>query len=120
VELQTKLADELRRDHFVVANGDFLQIKPQESIRYDAVLMNPPFSRSQDIAHVRHADRFLAPGGTLVAVMGAGWTFRRDRHATEFREWLDLHGGEVEPLPPGTFKESGTGINTVLLTIRRT
>jgi predicted RNA methylase len=118
IELQEKLAEELRQQAFKVIQGDFLDVSPAEP-RYKAVLMNPPFCRSQDIAHVRHAYEFLKPGGTLVAVMGAGWTFRQDRRATEFREWLDDHGGEVEPLPQGTFKESGTGVNTVLVTIRR-
>ena len=30
---------------------------------------------------------------------------------------LNELNAEVEPLPPGTFKESGTMVNTVLLTI---
>lgn len=114
-ELQPKLADELQRQGFNVVQGDFLDTEPDP--QYDVVVMNPPFCRSQDIQHVRHAYCFLKPKGRLVAVMGAGVTFRQDRRAREFREWLDSVGGEIETLPRGTFKESGTDVNAVLVTI---
>lgn len=119
VELQPKLADELSREGFNVMQCDFLDTLPCNHIRYATAVMNPPFCRSQDVSHVRHAYEFLAQGGTLVAVMGAGWTFRQDRKATEFREWLDDVDGECETLPSGTFKESGTLVNTVLVTIKK-
>ena len=118
VELQAKLADELQAQGFTVVHADFLSVHVGDTL-YGAVTMNPPFRASADIAHVHHAYEFLAQGGTLVAVMGAGWTFRQDRKATEFREWLDDVDGEVEPLPSGTFKESGTLVNTVLVTIKK-
>jgi protein-L-isoaspartate O-methyltransferase len=114
-ELQAKLADELQRQGFNVVQGDFLESEPDP--QYDVVVMNPPFCRSQDIEHVRHAHGFLNERGRLVAVMGAGVTFRQDRKASEFREWLDSVGGEIEPLPRGTFKESGTDVNAVLVMI---
>jgi DNA polymerase-3 subunit beta len=31
--------------------------------------MNPPFTRDQDLLHVEHALKFLAPGGILVAIL---------------------------------------------------
>ena len=33
-----------------------------------------------------------------------------------FRDWLDSIGAETEKLPPETFRESGTGVNTRLIT----
>jgi len=118
-EVQQQLADELQAQGFNVVQGDFLSRspEPEQEFGYAAVVMNPPFCRSQDIQHVRHAHRFLSPGGRLVAVMGAGVTFRQDRRAREFREWLDSVGGEIKPLPRGTFRESGTDVNSVLVTI---
>lgn len=101
---------------------DFLECRPDEITLkpYDAVVMNPPFTRSQDIAHVRYAyEEWLAPGGHLVAVMAPGFTFRQDRKATEFREWLDGLEHTIEKLPPGTFKEAGTMVSTVLVHITR-
>jgi predicted RNA methylase len=117
-ELQPKLADELQAEGFNTVQCDFLQQEPDPI--YDAVVMNPPFNKSQDLSHVRHAYDFLAPSGVLVAVMGMGWTFRQDRKATEFREWLNARKYcEMEELPAGTFKQSGTMVNTVLVTIKK-
>lgn len=98
-----------------LVGSDFMQAVPEP--RYDRVLMNPPFENSQDIEHVRHAFKFLKPGGRLIAIMSPGPFFRQDRRATEFREWLRLLGGEQQKLPDGAFKESGTGVGTVLVTI---
>lgn len=117
IEIDAKMSGILRDDGFPVATCDFLVAAPTQLV--DAVVMNPPFRNGQDMAHVRHAYQFLADRGTLVAIMSAGMTFRQDRKATEFREWLNWAGGKVEPLPAGTFKESGTMVNAVLVTIRK-
>src|SRR6185437_7411853 len=51
--------------------NDFLAIPPAPM--FDAVVMNPPWSRQQDIAHVTHALKFVKPGGRLVAAMWPAW-----------------------------------------------
>lgn len=109
-----------------LACGDFLQLDPQTHTTelFDRVMMNPPFSKSQDIKHVRHAYNFLKPGGILVSVMSPGFTFRLDSAATLFREWLEmLSGGSGRayhvPLPDGSFKASGTNVKTVMLVIEK-
>jgi predicted RNA methylase len=117
IEIDAKMSGTLRDDGFPVATGDFLVAVPTQC--FDTVVMNPPFRNGQDMAHVRHAYEFLSDKGTLAAIMSAGMTFRQDRNATEFREWLSWAGGEVEPLPAGTFKASGTMVNAVLVTIRK-
>lgn len=86
---------------------------------YNRIYMNPPFEEGQDIDHVQHAYKILAPGGQMVAVMSEGPFFRGDRKATEFREWLEGVGGYSEQLPEGSFKESGTGVNTRLVVIMK-
>lgn len=98
-----------------VRNMDFLAQAPEAS--YDRVVMNPPFSRQADIKHVLHALKFLRPDGRLVSVMANGVEFRQDRRAVEFRELVSERGGEIEALPAGSFKSSGTGVNTVVVTI---
>lgn len=121
VEKRAELAEQLLQKGFSTVKADFLEVVSGfRSIRYGAVLMNPPFCRSQDMAHVRHAYGFLSAGGTLVAVMSPGFTFRADRKAVEFRKWFEDLGGEVETLPAGTFRESGTMANAVLVTVRGT
>ena len=96
---------------------DFMAIV--EDFRYDRVVMNPPFSRQQDIDHVTKAFGLLASGGKLVAIMSAGVEFRTNRKAVAFRELVAANGGSIEKLPSYSFKASGTSVNTVLVTMRR-
>lgn len=100
-----------------VKRADFLTVEPTGD--YDRVVMNPPFSRQQDIKHVMHAFKFLKDGGRLVSVMSAGVTFRDDRLTNEFRALVESHEGEIAPLPDGAFKESGTLVRTVVVTMQR-
>lgn len=94
---------------------DFLTTDPGTG--YDRVVMNPPFARQADIRHVTHAYQFVKPGGRLVAVMSNGVTFRNTTAYREFRALLEGAGGEIHPLPDDAFKESGTGVNTVIAVI---
>lgn len=96
---------------------DFLAEEPDE--RFDVVLMNPPFSRQQDIAHITHALTFLKPGGRLAAIASGSVTYRQDKRARDFRELVAAHGGTIEPLPEGAFKASGTSVRTVLITLTK-
>lgn len=95
--------------------ADFLEVEPRPI--YDRIVMNPPFMRQADIKHVMHAYRFLAPGGLLVSVMGAGVTFRDNKLTQDFRDLVRARGGDIEALPDGSFKQSGTSVNTVVATI---
>ena len=74
--------------------------------------MNPPFAKQQDIEHVTHAFRCLKPAGRLVSVMSAGVVFRETKLAREFRAFMEKRGG-YERNPEGSFKVSGTNVNTV-------
>jgi hypothetical protein len=96
-------------------SGDFMAAAPMAVA--DLVLMNPPFERGQDMEHVRRAFDWLKPGGQLVAIMSPGFTFRSDGKAVEFRAWFEAVGGEVETLPSGSFKASGTGIESRIVKI---
>jgi predicted RNA methylase len=98
-----------------VVEGDFLAQAPKRS--WDRVVMNPPFTRDQDVKHVLHALRFVKAGGRLVAIMSAGITFRTTRMSPAFRGRVAEMGGTIELLPEGTFKASGTGVNTCLVVI---
>src|SRR5581483_5829434 len=96
--------------------GDFLASDPVPGF-YHQVLMNPPFGRRADVDHVLHAARSLRSGGTLVSVMSAGVTFRQDRKTLSFHDQVRRMslGVHVEPLPPLSFRESGTDVNAVLI-----
>lgn len=83
---------------------------------FDRIVMNPPFERQADIDHVTAAFSLLAPNGILIAIMSTGITFRENKKTIEFREKIiNQHCTYLENLPSGTFKESGTMVNTVLI-----
>jgi predicted RNA methylase len=94
---------------------DFLTQVPEPI--YDRVVMNPPFAKQADIKHVLHALKFLKPDGLLVSVMASSVTFRDNKLTQDFRDMIRARGGEIEALPEGSFKESGTAVNTVIVTI---
>lgn len=98
-----------------VRHMDFLTQAPEAS--YDRVVMNPPFLKQRDIKHVLHALKFLKPGGLLVSVMASSVTFRDNRLTQDFRDLVRARGGDIEALPDGSFKASGTNVNTVIVTI---
>lgn len=85
---------------------------------FDIVLMNPPFTKDQDIAHVLHAWHFLRPGGRLISITSKGWSYGQRRKAIEFKEFVDDHRfQETQTLPPGTFRASGTDVETLLISL---
>jgi predicted RNA methylase len=116
VELLPANAAYLRSLDFESVNeADFLTVPPVRV--FDRVAMNPPFAKQADIHHVNHALRFVRPGGRLVAVMAAGVSFRSNSLTVSFREMVAERGGLFEDVPTGAFKESGTMVNTVIVSI---
>ena len=103
--------------HRVVIHKNFLEHGHSLSAIFERVVMNPPFRFQADIKHVLHAFKFLKPGGRLVSVMSAGVAFRTNKLTTEFRRFMDEHNGTIEKLPEGSFSESGTDVNTVIVTL---
>ena len=93
---------------------DFLGVSPNPI--YDRVIMNPPFSKQQDIDHVTHALKFLKAGGMLVSIMSSGITFRRNKKTMTFLELIDGHKS-MKQNPPESFRLSGTLVNTVTIVI---
>lgn len=96
-----------------VVEGDFLRQEPAPI--FDRIVMNPPFERGADIAHIQHASRFLAPGGTLTAISAPSWTFNSTRKFAEFRDLMAACDAFVDDIETGAFKSSGTDIRTKLI-----
>lgn len=119
VEALETNASKLRGVGFNVETVDFLSLSPTALGAFSHVLMNPPFSKRQDIQHVRHAYKFLAPGGVLVAIMSSGVKHREDKLAKEFRTFVAENQGEIWDCPEGSFLESGTAVRTVMVRLRR-
>jgi predicted RNA methylase len=103
----------LQEAGFNLFGEDFLAMTPRPM--YDRIVMNPPFERLADIAHVEHAARFLRPDGVLVAITSPGWQFREQKKPKAFRELMERAGDVVEELEAGAFRQSGTDVRTVIL-----
>jgi len=86
--------------------ANFLECPPRAE--FDAVVMNPPFYGRHYVKHVRHALKFLKPGGTLVAILPA----------TAHYDHGEIDGGEWRDLPVGSFAEAGTNVPTGMLRMR--
>lgn len=109
VELNPARVDDLIRlgvSGLRVHQGDFLSLRIADLGMFDAVIMNPPFTRGQDIRHILHARTFLKPHGRLVGICANG---------PKQREVLASIAIDWEDLPAGTFAESGTNVSAALL-----
>lgn len=98
----------------------FADFTEEEPALFDRAVMNPPFENGQDAEHVRLVfEKWLAPGGRLVAIMSNGPFYRSNNADKEFRAWFDEVGGEVvKELPAGTFyDEAGTNVATRMILI---
>lgn len=117
IDIQPHLTNALRASGLYnsVACCDFVRMPPTPI--YDAVIMNPPFDRERDIDHVSHALKYLKPGGVLVAIMSAGTEFRSTKKSQAFQALMTRMNARFFDLPPGSFSDQGTNVNTVILRV---
>lgn len=86
---------------------------------YDKIIANPPFSKNQDIKHVKRMYEHLKEGGTIAAIMSCHWKIASEKECADFRKWLkDVHA-KIYDIEEGSFKQSGTGIETTAVVIQR-
>jgi len=125
VELNPVMCNELNRRTSnlrpvaILDEGDFLAKRLSEKIQADRVIMNPPFSKQQDIDHIYEAYKCLVNGGILVSVVSESPFFRENKKSVDFRDWLDEVGAEVIENDVGAFKESGTMVKTRIIKVRK-
>jgi len=125
VEVQHELCAGLRQKGYRVTEGDFLALTVADVGLFDLIVMNPPFDRGRDCDHIRHALKFLKPGGSLVAVASASAAVSENARAASLRALLDKMqtpnrwgDRKWQDLPAGSFRESGTMVNTCTVAIR--
>jgi predicted RNA methylase len=120
VEAQGQYIGALRSQGLrTVVHGDFFDQTPDVLGKFERIVMNPPFDGARDVDHVSRALDYLEPGGVLVAIMSAGVEFREDKKTTDFRARVERLGGSFVDLPDGSFRESGTMVNTCACIIGR-
>lgn len=99
--------------------ADFLQeVAPGRWPSFDLIVMNPPFSRGQDIKHILHAYGFLQRTGRLFSVMSAGARTSSTKQAMQLQELIERNGKVVCDFDHGEFKTSGTLVRTCLIQLR--
>jgi len=104
---------------FLISNGynivgrNFLEFEKE----YDVIVANPPFSKQQDIDHIKHMIKLAKR--KVVSVASSSVLFRDNKKTVEFRELVEELGGYIQLLPPDSFKSSGTKVNTCLISIEK-
>lgn len=105
-EVDVERAEIARSKGHKVLTRNFLEVPATPD--YDYIIMNPPFYGKHYAKHINHAMEFLKKDGLLISILPA--TARYDH---------GLLKGQWEDLPLGSFRESGTNINTCIFTKRK-
>lgn len=100
-----------------VTEGDFLDFDKTTLGMFDRIVANPPFTKNQDIQHVKHMYDLLNDGGRMVTVMSQSWLTGSQKMQQEFREWVFKKPHSLNKLEAGVFSGSGTKVASVILII---
>jgi len=114
-EINPQRADKLDAAGLLLLDYDFLSLGTACNGMFDRIVANPPFTGNQDIQHVRKMWDCLAPGGKIVSIMSVHWSFSTDKVSANFKDFLSYQRNVWTPLPPNSFKASGTGVNAGIL-----
>lgn len=87
--------------------------------QYDIIVANPPFSKNQDIRHLRRMYAWLKPGGTVAAITSTHWMLGQEKACTDFKEWLKQVDAHTYEIGEGQFASSGTKVNTMAIVITK-
>lgn len=103
-----------------VYNQDFLSFQP--NIKYNIIIMNPPFSVAGDgtvyITHIRHAWSLLKDEGLLVSIIPQSWKYNNSKKVDSFKNFV-FDNGKYYDLPKNFFKESGTLVGTSIISLQK-
>lgn len=104
-------------DGCIVLGNDFLT-ETEYFYKFDRIVANPPFSKNQDIDHIYKMWECLKPGGRIVTIASKHWLLASNKKETQFKEWIyDTVEADVNTVDAGTFSDSGTKIETVMIII---
>lgn len=101
---------------FRLLGNDFLT---ECDTHFDKIIANPPFSKNQDIDHIRKMFDCLKDGGRIVTVASKHWETSSNKKETDFRNWLKEVGVKIQRIPAGTFKQSGTMVECCIIIINK-
>lgn len=113
VECKSKIENSTLNRYGKFRNIDFLDMT--DELCFSKIVMNPPFSKSQDVKHILKAYSLLQKWGTLVSIASSSI---QHRTGSLYEEIADLNPEYIE-LPEWSFKESGTMVNSVIVKITK-
>lgn len=97
---------------------DFMKYNIDLSIKYNYIVMNPPFQGKTYIKHIKHAYDMLNELGTLVAIVPTSFLNQDDKESLWLYEKVSQIG-EIQHNSKGSFKEQGTNIDTCIICINK-
>lgn len=113
--IKTYIQDEKNR----YSNCDFLDFRKwlenYDNMKFDKIIANPPFSKSQDVKHILHMYELLNNWWTIVSIASNWITFKEWKLYDELRKL----NPEIIELPEWSFKNSWTMVNTVIIRIKK-
>jgi len=114
-ELMEENRDELAKiPNARLLGNDFMEA---EVGMYDKIIANPPFTNNQDIKHVMKMWDHLADGGQMAVIMSKHWQFASDKASKDFRSFVESNDYDITDLPAGSFKDSGTNVESLMLVL---
>ena len=87
--------------------------------QYSKIIANPPFTKNQDIDHLMHMYKYLAPEGTLVCITSESWETGTQQKQVQFKNWLHQVGAKIIGIEKGAFKQSGTMVGGKIVVINK-
>lgn len=107
------------------SNCDFLDFRSKslidsyiwdkDDLKFNKIIANPPFSKSQDIKHILYMYELLKDGGRIVSVASSSIQWREGKLYDELRS---LNPEFIE-LPEWSFQGSWTMVNTIIVVINK-
>jgi hypothetical protein len=113
-EQQYTLYEFLQKKGFNVIERNIFDIENRSNF-YDAIFMNPPFEKREDLKHVMFCYNLLANSGKLVSIISAGTL------TNEFNDWLTDKDYEIFDTPKDSFKSAfnSTGVQVKIILINK-
>lgn len=124
IELMPENCIILTKKGYSPIEGDFLSddlipLNKSNLCEYDFIVANPPFSKNQDIDHFHKMYNMLKINGRMDVIVSPHFTYAKDKKGVKFKQFLEDSGATWQEINAGEFKESGTNIKTVWITLRK-
>jgi len=101
---------------FNLIGEDFLK---NEGKTYSKIIANPPFTKNQDIDHLKEMYNCLSRGGKLVCITSESWVNGSQKKQVDFKNWLEKEKAEIIDIEKGSFKESGTAVGGKIIVLEK-